>query len=44
MTYALGGMRYIPQGEALTAANIRNEVAMDKVRFQPSFDTKTLIN
>lgn len=32
-TYALGGMRYIPQGEALSAADMKNEVTLDKVGF-----------
>ncbi|KAI5200672.1 hypothetical protein E4T38_06464 [Aureobasidium subglaciale] len=36
-TYALGGMRYIPQGEALSAANIRNEVALDKISFASNY-------
>ena len=30
-TYALGGMRYIPQGQGLSAADIKNSVTLDKV-------------
>lgn len=30
-TYALGGMRYIPQGQGLSAADVNNSVMLDKV-------------
>ncbi|KAI5199248.1 hypothetical protein E4T39_06332 [Aureobasidium subglaciale] len=30
-------MRYIPQGETLSAANIRNEVALDKISFASNY-------
>lgn len=31
-TYALGGMRSVPAGTAVTAIDLKNEVVMDKVR------------
>jgi hypothetical protein len=30
-TYSLGGMRTIPQGQGLSAADVKNEVTLDKV-------------
>ncbi|KAG9603064.1 hypothetical protein KCU77_g5814, partial [Aureobasidium melanogenum] len=36
-TYSLGGMRYIPQGEALSAADMKNEVILDKISFASNY-------
>ncbi|KAG9711600.1 hypothetical protein KCU73_g17134, partial [Aureobasidium melanogenum] len=36
-TYSLGGMRYIPQGEALSAADTKNEVILDKISFASNY-------
>ncbi|CAD0114362.1 unnamed protein product, partial [Aureobasidium uvarum] len=36
-TYALGGMRYIPQGEGLSAVDMKNEVILDKISFTSNY-------